>query len=306
MKRGLVILILLIAIALVISSQQSFAKSITVACGSEGALRILANERSSKQGWPGEKLNDSTYKFEQLQYIASRTIINTTGLRLSLDERTYNGELIIEQSDPNSSRFTLQVIHTLPVHPLARIKNYFAIRQLKQTIQTMLAAFKNKFDGEQFVYGVKIERINVKDTAMISRRVTLNHYPTVAEIYEVVDTIQQYITTNGGTISNSPMLHIYEERTNQYLMMVAVPTQSPVAGNEVFLQKRMLANGFILVSEVVGGDANIKNGFIAMKQYITDYQKSSPAIPFQMLLTDRRKEADTAKWKTRLYFPIMY
>ena len=102
------------------------------------------------------------------------------------------------------------------------------------------------------------------------------------------------------------MLNVFEEGPNQFLVMVAVPTKTLVNGNETFLQKRMLANGFILVSEVQGGNAAIQRAEAAMKQYATDHQKSSPAIPFQMLLTDRRAEPDSAKWKTRLYYPVMY
>jgi hypothetical protein len=41
-----------------------------------------------------------------------------------------------------------------------------------------------------------------------------------------------------------------------------------------------------------------------MKNYISDYQRTVMAIPFQSLVTDRRKEADTTKWLTKLYFPI--
>jgi hypothetical protein len=307
MKRVLLLLIVLLAVSsgilyLGIPSQQSFARAVVVTCSSESALRMLGN----KQGWPGEKLNDSSYRFEQLQYTAGRTLINTMGLQFSVAEKKYAGDLILEQLNFDSTRFVLQVVYELPLQPVARITNYFALRTLKQNVEAMLAAYKKKFDGEEFVYGLKIEKSRVKDTAMISRRVVLNHYPTIVEVYDVVEAIQKYITENGGTVSNSPMLNVYKDGANEYLMMVAVPTKTPVAGNETFIQKWMLSNGYILVSEVTGGDATINNGLNAMRQYVTDHHKSSPAIPFQMLLTDRRVETDTSKWKTRLYYPVMF
>ncbi len=311
MKKVIVIFSFLIAVLLSvlyfgISSQQSFARAVTVACGSEGALRVLGTERNNKQGWPGEKLNDSMYRFEHLQYTAGRTLFNTSGLQFTVAEKTYAGELNLEKLNYESTSFTIQVVHKLPLHPIERITNYFALRQLKKNVDALLAAFKKKFDGEEFIYGFKIEMSRVKDAAMISRSIILNHYPTVKEIYDAVDAIQQHIAANGGIVSNAPMLNVYKDGTVEYLMMVAVPTKTPVAGNETFMQKRMLANGYILVSEVTGGDATIQNGLAAMQQYVTEHHKSSPAIPFQMLLTDRRTEADTSKWKTMLYYPVMY
>lgn len=311
MKRVLVIFVLLIAVSTVIlyigiSSQQSFAKSTLVACTSDGALRMLSTLDSNKQAWPGERMNDSTFQFEQLQYTTGATLINSTGLSFIYAEKNYPAQLVIEETTPDSSRFIIQTAAVLPLHPIHRIKQFFAVKQLQQQVGALLASLKKKYDGEELVYGLKVEMNRVKDSAMISTRTMLNHYPSVKEIYEMADAIQTYIKANGGKASNPPMLHVYKEGANQYLVMVAVPTQTQVPGNETFLQKRMLANGYILVSEVTGGNTAIKQGEAAMKQYVMDHQKSSPAIPFQMLLTDRRAEPDTSKWKTRLYYPVMY
>jgi hypothetical protein len=170
----------------------------------------------------------------------------------------------------------------------------------------LLAALKNRFDGEEVVYGMNITMSRVTDSVMISTRTLLDHYPSVEEIYLMIDEIRSYIRKNGGEETSNPMLNVFKEDKNQYLVMVAVPTRTAIDGNETFLQKRMLANGYILVSEVRGGEATIQRAEAAMKQYVTDHQKSSPAIPFQMLLTDRRAEPDTSKWKTKLYYPVMY
>jgi hypothetical protein len=308
MKRVLVFLILLLAVVMGvlyagISTVQSFSKSVLIGCTSEGAFRVLANKRSSKQGWPGEKLNDSTYNFEQLQYTVGNFFINTIALRFS---ETGKAELIADETMPDSVRFTINHTQKLPLNPLGRIKAYLDLKKTQQKVDALLAAFKQKIDGEELVYGIKINMNRVTDTAMISTRKLINHYPSVSEVYEMIDAIRAYIKTNGGEESNAPMLHVYEESAGKFYVMVAVPTKTVINGTETFLQKRMLANGYILASEVTGGDATIQKGEAAMKQYVEDHQKSSPAIPFQMLMTDRRSEPDTTKWKTRLYYPVMY
>lgn len=308
MKRVVVLLLLLLIVLTVIlyfaiSSTQSFSKSVAVACSNEGALRVLMNERKTKKGWPGEKLNDSTYQLKDLKYCIGANLINTTSLNFFEQGR---GELVIEQTSPDSSRFTLLVTQQLSLNPLKRLADFFAMKQTKKWVTDFLTSLKQNFDGEELVYGIGIKMSRVTDSAMISTRTVMNHYPSVTEVYELIDAIRTYIKEKGGEETSAPMLNVYEEGMNQYLVMVAVPTITYVQGNETFLQKRMLANGFILMSDVTGGDITIKNGMAALQQYVMDHHKSSPAIPFQMLLTDRRKEADTSKWKTRLYYPVMY
>jgi CII-binding regulator of phage lambda lysogenization HflD len=299
--------ILLVTIGLYLyaglSSKQSFTKSVAVGCTDAGALRTLLNDKNSTKAWPGEKINDSTYRFEQLQYSIGNAFINTLTLHFTTGE---TGELIIEKTTPDSSQFTIQLNTLLPINPIARIKKYLELRETTKKIGLLLQILKENFKGEEIVYGINIQLNRVTDSVMISTRKLMDHYPAVQEIYQMIEDILSYIKTNGGEESNAPMLNVFKEGANQYLVMVAVPTKTPVKGNETYLQKHMLPNGYILVSDITGGNYTIQQSEKAMYQYVMDHQKSSPAIPFQMLITDRRTEADTTKWKTRLYYPVMY
>lgn len=308
MKRAVVLLVLLLLVMtgilyVGISSHQSFSKSVLVACTNEGALRMLTNEAGYKKGWPGSKLNDSTYLFEEIRYTVGASLLNIISLQL---ESNAGGELMIEETMPDSSRFTFTYKERLPLQPFKRISTYRTVQKTKAGIENLLAALKKNFDGEELVYDMRIKMSRVTDSVMISTRKMLDHYPSAAEVYQMIDAVRLYIQQKGGEETSNPMLNIFKEDKNQYLVMVAVPTKTAIEGNESFLQKRMLPNGFILVSEVTGGDSTIHKAEKTLYQYVTDHHKSSPAIPFQMLLTDRRAEPDTAKWKTRLYYPVMY
>ena len=63
-------------------------------------------------------------------------------------------------------------------------------------------------------------------------------------------------------------------------------------------------NGNILVAEVRGGVSTVKQAFRNLSNYVGDYGRQSPALPFESLVTDRLKETDTTKWVTKLYFPV--
>ena len=101
------------------------------------------------------------------------------------------------------------------------------------------------------------------------------------------------------------MLNVHREGAERYETMVAVPTESDVPTTEKFKIKKMVL-GNILVSQVTGGEDRVKEGEKQLANYVEDYQKISPAIPFQSLVTERISEPDSTKWITRLYYPIFY
>ena len=186
MKRWTVILVVVLLsltgiLYVGISSQQSFSKSIVVACTNEGALRMLTNEAGYKKGWPGNQLNDSTYQFEEIIYTVGASLLNIIALRFESHARV---ELIIDETMPDSSRFTVAYSETLPLQPLKRIRAYNTMQKTKTSIEHLLIELKKNFDGEALVYGIKIEMSRVKDSAMISTRTLMNHYPDVTEVYE--------------------------------------------------------------------------------------------------------------------------
>jgi hypothetical protein len=41
-----------------------------------------------------------------------------------------------------------------------------------------------------------------------------------------------------------------------------------------------------------------------MENYARDHKKQSPAIPYQLLVTNRLTEADTTKWITQINYPV--
>lgn len=62
--------------------------------------------------------------------------------------------------------------------------------------------------------------------------------------------------------------------------------------------------GKILSAEIRGGTYTSKESIKRLELYMDDHKLTSPAIPFESLVTDRSKEADTARWVTKLYYPI--
>lgn len=186
-------------------------------------------------------------------------------------------------------------------NPVTRIKNYFLAIGVKKNISEILQNAKTFLENNERVYGLRIIQQQVKDTILVSTKIISNGYPSTAEIYNLVKDLRGYIFSNGGTETNSPMLNVTKD--SMYNIMVAIPISTAIPATEKFLLKRMVP-GKILVAEVKGGTYTANEALKQLTLYMIDNQLTSPAIPFQSLVTERSKEPDTTKWITKIYFPV--
>jgi hypothetical protein len=84
-----------------------------------------------------------------------------------------------------------------------------------------------------------------------------------------------------------------------------MPVKKKLPGTGSISVKEMLKNGNILVTEVTGGKNTIEYALKQIEKYISDYQRSIVAIPFQSLETDRLTVTDSTKWITKIYYPVI-
>src|SRR4029077_17614911 len=124
------------------------------------------------------------------------------------------------------------------------------------------------------------------------------------DVYGLIEKLRDYLPKEGANEVGYPMLNVTRKEQGDYTAMVAIPVDKQMKGTSEIAPKQMLPNGFILTAIVKGGDDAIKKGLAAIANYITDYQKSVIAIPFESLITDRSKETDTTKWVTKIYYPV--
>jgi hypothetical protein len=100
------------------------------------------------------------------------------------------------------------------------------------------------------------------------------------------------------------MLNVNFDGLGNYETMVAISIDTLLPAKGPFSPKLVLKGGNILEAQITGGPATIRKGFEQFENYRSDYRISAPAIPYQLLVTDRLKEADTTKWITRFYYPV--
>lgn len=184
-----------------------------------------------------------------------------------------------------------------------RFRNYLQAKALKKEIEQILGSLATYVSDVKNIYGFNITEGRVKDTSLISIKKNFTHYPTTQEIYVLIDTLQSYINLKKGVIKDYPMLNITELSSNQFQAMVAIPLLKDIPQTKDITIKKMIL-GKLLETSIIGGSSKISNAQKALEIYITDFNRTSPAIPFQMLVTNRLRITDTSKWVTYLKYPI--
>lgn len=187
--------------------------------------------------------------------------------------------------------------------PIARLKHYFEAKRLKQNMDEVLNNLKSFLSKTENVYGISIEKNRLKDTLYVSSKQQFVTYPTIKDIYQLVDKVKAYIIQNGTQATGSPIYNITRMDEGRYQLMAAVPTDRSLKETDSFSMKYMVKGSF-MITEVLGGENQVHEAFRNMQQYFQDYRKTSMAMNFTMLVTDRILQPDSSKWVTKLCMPV--
>lgn len=274
-------------------------------CTENGAIRQLHDSTKWNLWWPGKKINGSTYSFENNTFTISNIILPGIETDISNRRDSIKAYFQVYRLKPDSTIFQWNFTYNYSSNPITRIQQYFRLYNLKADLRNFITAVKPYFENETNIYGMKIEQQTVKDSSYISTKQRFDHYPTTDNIYQLVNALKNYIQEKKGEQTNPPMMNVFPVTSTNYEVMVAIPTKWDLPEEGNFKLKKMVL-GNILVGEVRGGLSTVMNAEKQLANYVYDYGKTSPAIPFQSLVTDRLIETDSSKWITRLNYPIFY
>jgi effector-binding domain-containing protein len=301
-----VILILLLAgVYFFIPTNEEYTDTVDFNCTQPALLRYVTNPQKWSAWFPGKKINDSTFVFNNYTYTITRLQMDGFAARVSNTSDSITGRFNIQFGVDKKSGMAFSTTFTNGTNPIQRVSSYYNNKDLKNNITSFLAALKTFFDKEENVYGMKVVRQMVTDSTLMATKQIMNHYPTMQEVYSMINEVDAYVKKNGGVQKNPPMLNVYQEAADKYYVMVAIPTNKALPSQGKFELKTMIL-GYILVAEIKGGINTLRNAEQEMYNYAVDYGKTSPAIPYQSLITNRQTTADSTQWITKLYFPIMY
>ncbi len=314
MKRLLLSLFILICFTLIgiylfIPADIKFSKLVFI----KTKLPIASRALMDKSNWVKWSSLDSvstehnkpgkiTFRFKNSYYTIENVIMNAAQISISNNKKSINSLMSLIPIEEDSVAVEWKGEIDAGLNPISRIKSYKEAKEIQSDMGEILLNFQTFLEKKENAYGFNVTQQQVVDTLLISTKYISDTFPSTVEIYSLINNLQKYISNQDARETNPPMLNITKD-SNTYRTMVAIPVNKiiPEKGNYIF--KRMIP-GKILVAQIKGGAYTSMQALKQLDLYIVDNHLSSPAIPFESLITNRSLEPDTTKWITKIYYPI--
>jgi len=305
---ALLIIIAILFIYISIPGKIIFSKVTYLKSSKNSAHRFLSEENNWKKWWPADLKNNasaisqSKYYFKNYSYTITGRSDISVNIQISKGSDSVNSLLQIIPLLSDSIALKWNGFFHASNNPIKKIENYIAAKRMKNNMAEIIQSAKSFLINDKNVYGLNIKKESVKDTFLISTKITSDNFPSTETIYSLIHKLQKYVLLNNAVETNSPMLNVTEDN-GIYKTMVAIPINKEIAQNDNFVFKKMVP-GKILISEVTGGVFTARESLSKMSLYMEDYRLTSPAIPYESLITNRMEEPDTSKWVTKIYYPV--
>ncbi|MFN9665350.1 MAG: hypothetical protein ACK57C_02010 [Bacteroidota bacterium] len=304
MKKILGLLIVVgIAAGLIFLSRnyiKTYTASGTVNCPPDAANRLFLNADQRVKWLPGTNMTDSSFEWEGKKYVIQKLLLNGF-YAIDLNEKNII-EFSFTPALNNQTQFNVMVTEGNPGNFFSSIVKAM-IKPVKKTAESFLTKVTAFFSETKNVYGIEIIKGRVEHMNWVSAMQDFDHLPTTSEVYTVIDTLEKFLATKQAAILGQPILHIRTLDEKTYQMMTAVPVEKPIEPTDLFKNKTM-TEGFLMKADVTGGLSRVAQAERELENYLRDNHKQSPAIPYQQLISDRRKQTDSAQWITQINYPV--
>lgn len=302
------LLVIIICLYLFLPGNISIDRKLDATINLKTLQRGLLDENTWKQWWPGKTVdaNGSTlFEYNGSTYSISDKQLSTITLSVKKDNFSTTAAINFIPRDEIHVIISGHINEDLPALPVSRIRAYLNSKTLSNDLGDILERIRQFYSNNDHIYGIHIEKALVKDSSLISTSGISKGYPNPPFIYKMINDLKAYALLHQAKETDYPMLNVYTQDSINFLTRVALPVDKKLPSSGKIEYKWMLGGGNILVTEVKGGPGKINEAIHQVENYITDYNRTPPAISFQSLVTDRVKEPDSTKWITKLYYPVM-
>jgi len=260
-----------------------------------------------KKWWPGtDSVETDHFSYQDYTYKLELPLTDGADIQLDKGGKNFRSRIFVIPHGKDSSWVEWQTAVTSGYNPFQRVACWLQARTIKDNVQPVLDRLVNFASNTANLYGYPIVRTTFTDTILAATKFSTNTYPTTDLIYNAIDQLKTRIRDAGAEEKDFPMLNVQQTDSNRFQTMIAICVNKEIPnGGNVFVSRMVPMKDRFLRTEVTGGPASITNAHDAVRTYMEDRFLSAPAIPFEILVTDRRAQADTSKWKTIIFHPSM-
>ena len=302
------VVLTLAGVYIFIPGKITIAKTIMLPANRDALFRKIESGASWQQWWPGSKTKDDTalsYSLNNMIFKPGAPRALSVPMYIETSAFETHSEFTFLSHNKDSTTIHLETSIPRSSNPLERVRRYLKKQQLENSFSEILRSINATYSTTANLYDYDILKKLVVDSILISTFEETKGYPSIDRIYQLIDRLKGHIKKNNADETGFPMLNIYTADSLNYLVKVALPVNKKLPGAGNISYKWMLGGGNILITEVKGGQEEINKAYKQIVNYIADHSLTAPAIPFESLVTDRRKEPDSSKWVTRIYYPVM-
>lgn len=317
MKKLFLILLATIVVGsisayLLIPGQLTISSAAIMQASENGTNRFVLDKANWPKWWgysdtanhgSPEKLTTDSFILNGDVYTVTESLYKSAKVNILHNQEQIKSNLVIIPLAIDSTGIEWKCSITTSANPFKRFMQYQEAKEIKRNMETVLGNLQAFLSKKDNIYGIHIERTSTNDTLFVSAKAVFATYPATPDIYRMIQKIQGFIKTRGAVQTGNPIFNISEPGEGQFQLMCAIPINKVITGQDQFSIKKMVKGSF-MVAEVVGGDHIVHKASKSLHQYFEDYQKTSMAINFTMLITDRLYQTDTTKWITKLYYPV--
>jgi hypothetical protein len=311
MKKPALIVIGLLLLAFIsiyfIIPQYITAKSVTrVDVTDANAFKFIIKPSSWKKWWPGEHTGtDSTvYTHNGITYTLQKSTNSYIQVQIKKGDDVLNSQITYLAADEGSTDVTWYASQQSSTNPFTRIAEFIRTKNMQRDMDDILMQFNKFMQKDLNVYGLSFKIKKITDHWLITTSTTTKTYPAMETVYGLIEDLRKQIAAQEAKEIGNPMLNVNLTDNKEYQVMVALPINKAIKPGANTKLIEMVVGGNMLGADVKGGRQTVANAFVQLKNYQKDHGLISPAMPFEILVTNRLTEKDTAKWVTKLYWPI--
>jgi hypothetical protein len=303
MKKILVAFIILLIVCVagvyvLIPSTLIISEISTMPASISGVYRFVGD----KEMWP-KWLKDSSDATDK-NYTITNSFLNTIDITVFNGKDSLKSKMSLFPIASDSALIQWQCDMPSGSDPFARISSYNHAVQLKKDMKRLMHYLKTFTEKDINIYGLDVHESSIKDTLLISTQTDVWHYPSTQDIYALIDKLKSFAAKSNLQVTGYPMYNVTAISDDTMRLMTALPVNKEVREQAGSVSPVRMVPGRFLITQVTGGTETVKNAFVQMRLYFADHNRTSMAIPFAYLVTDRTQETDTSKWITKIYCPV--
>jgi effector-binding domain-containing protein len=249
--------------------------------------------------------NSKTVKIDDLAITMNSALSNVIQMDISTNNHTIKSFITANAITKETTAISWFYEVNTNWNPIQRWQDYQEAIKIKKATSKLIDTFNSYVEKPVNMYGFDIKEITLIDTVLITTKMTSKSLPTNDQIYKAADGLYAYIAKNKKVAINDPMVTTIQNNSNDYTIMVGISINGEIPETNDYKIKKMPTNGKMFVADIKGGQTQITKGYEAVKNYLIESKRPTPAVPFELLLKDRRQTIDSNEWITRIYYPVM-